>query len=144
VARFRNKDQKVQALAKIGIFGGMTKTDLGVMAKYTTEMEIAAGTVIVKEGRVGTQLLYIESGEVEVKRKGRKLATLKRGDVVGELSLIDGQPAIADVTVTKDAVALVMSVQDFQSVISEAPSFTTKLLKAVVARLREADKTIAG
>jgi CRP-like cAMP-binding protein len=144
VTRFRNKDQKVQALAKIGIFGGMTKTDLGVLAKYTIEMEIVAGTVIVKEGRVGRQLLYIETGEVEVKRKGRTLATLKRGDVVGELSLIDGQPAIADVTVTKDVVALVMSVQDFQSVISEAPNFTTKLLKAVAGRLREADKTIAG
>lgn len=144
MARFKNKNQKVEALAKVGIFGGMTKTDLGLLAKYSIEMTVPKGEVIAREGRVGQQLLYIESGEVSVKRKGRKLATLKRGDVVGELSLIDGKPAIADVVVEKDVVALVMSVQDFQSLMAQSSTFENKLLKAVVARLREADKALAG
>lgn len=144
MAKFKNKDAKVEALARVGIFGGLTKTDLGLLARHSTEVTVPKGEVIVREGRVGHQLLYIESGEVTVMRKGKLLATLKKGDVVGELSLIDGKPAIADVTVSKDIVALVMSVQDFQSVMAQSPSFENKLLKAVVARLREADMALAG
>lgn len=144
MALFKNKDQKAEALAKVGIFGGLTKTDLGLLARYSTEVTIPAGEVIVSEGRIGRQLLYIERGEVSVRRNGRKLATLKRGDVVGELSLIDGQPAIADVKVEKDVTGLVMSVEDFQSVMAQSKNFEHKLLKAVVARLREADRALAG
>ncbi len=141
---FRNKNQKAEALGQVGIFGGLTKTDLGVLAKHADEVNVAKGTMLATEGRVGQQMFYIESGEVSVRRNNRKLATLSRGDVVGELSLIDGQPAVADVRAETDVVALVMSVQDFQQVVNESPNFVMKLLKAVVQRLREADRALAG
>ncbi len=144
MAVFRNKNQKSEALARIGIFNGLTKTDLGVLAKHADEVVLDKGTMLASEGRVGQQMFYVEQGEVSVRRKGRKLATLTRGDVVGELSLIDGQPAVADVRCETDVIALVMSVQDFQTVMNESPNFVQKLLKAVVIRLREADKALAG
>lgn len=144
MAVFRNKNQKAEALSQVGIFGGLTKADLGILAKHADEVHLAKGDMLATEGRVGQQMFYIESGEAVVRRNGRKLATLGRGDVVGELSLIDGQPAVADVRAESDIVALVMSVQDFQTVANESPNFVQKLLKAVVLRLREADRALAG
>ncbi len=144
MAVFRNKNQKAEALGKIGIFGGLTKTDLGILAKHADEIEVKAGELLANEGHVGRQMFYIAKGEVSVRRKGRKLATLGRGDVVGELSLIDGQPAVADVRAETDLVALVMSAQDFTAVMNESPNFVRKVLAAVVQRLREADKALAG
>ncbi len=144
MAVFRNKNQKAEALGRIGIFGGLTKSDLGLLAKHADEVSLEKGAMLANEGRVGQQMFYIQTGEVSVRRNKRKLATLSTGDVVGELSLIDGQPAVADVRAETDILALVMTVQDFQTVMNESPNFTNKLLKAVVARLRDADKALAG
>jgi hypothetical protein len=42
-------------------------------------------------------LLLIESGKVNVLLDGKLIATLKRGDLVGEMSYLTGEPAVADV-----------------------------------------------
>lgn len=135
----RNKDARIDALRSIGVFATLPKTDLTTLARHTDRVERPAGTVLCRQGQPVHQLIYLATGAAEVKRGRKVIATLGPGDVIGELSLIDGQPASATVELTDDAVLLVMSEPDFQKVMDTSFNFHVKLLKALAARLREAD-----
>ena len=53
----------------------------------------AAGTEIVRQGEPGDRFYIIESGEVEVSKNGRAVATLGPGDFFGEIALLGRYPA---------------------------------------------------
>lgn len=142
--RFTRKSDKAEELAKVPMFSGLAKRDLAVLASHVDEVDVSEGTVLAEQDKRGQQLSLIVSGEARVARNGRKLATLGPGDVIGEMSLIDHAPGSATVTTTTDAKLLVMHSRDFSQVLDESPAFARKLLKALSARLREADRKLVG
>lgn len=144
MAVFRNKSMKIDALRRVPVFATLPKKDLDTLAKHTTEVSRPAGTVLVEQDRRGHQMFYIEEGSAVVKRNGRKVAELGPGEVVGELSLIDGQPASAQVVATEDVVLLVMSPSDFNAVLNDVPNFPRKLMVSLATRLREADDRLVS
>jgi CRP/FNR family transcriptional regulator, cyclic AMP receptor protein len=144
MAVFRNRSMKVEALRRVPMFATLPKKDLDTLARYTTEVDRPSGTVLITQDQAGQQMMYLEQGTAVVKRNNRKIAELGPGDVIGELSLIDGQPASATVTTTSDVVLLVMSVQDFGHAMNDVANFPRKLLQALAARLRDADNQIVA
>ncbi len=53
--------------------------------------------IIVKTGDSQADLMLILNGTANVVRKGKKIATLKRGQFIAEISYITGKPASADI-----------------------------------------------
>ena len=63
-------------------------------ATWSTAKE---GETLVAQGATPGRLLIIHRGEAEVRNKGQQLATLRDGDLVGEVSYLTQEPAVADV-----------------------------------------------
>jgi CRP-like cAMP-binding protein len=57
----------------------------------------------MREGEQGDTAYLIADGELDISVGGRKLATLGRGDIVGEIALLRGGPRTADVAALEDA-----------------------------------------
>ncbi len=74
-------------------------------------------------------------GEVEVRKKGRKLP--KRGDdsFFGELALLTDAPRSATVQTTTPVRALVIGVNDFQRLLSSSTQIKSKVLRSLAERL---------
>ncbi len=77
------------------------------MAKKSTEQtKIEGGDMIFEEGEEGEEAYLVVSGEVEIFRtsgnKEEVLATLGRGQIFGEISLIDNQPRMASARALED------------------------------------------
>jgi CRP-like cAMP-binding protein len=90
--------------------------------------EIAAGTVIIREGDTGQGLFVVLSGEVEVSKRQAgsadplSLARLRAGDVFGEMSLLAHRPTIATVTAARDSTILFLARDYFQRLVEALPT----------------------
>jgi len=80
---------------------GLSAQELRLLAKYSSEKSYVANGMIFGEGDRGDSLYIVVDGSVRISRTvpdmGEEcLAILKRGEVFGELALIDDQPRSAD------------------------------------------------
>ena len=76
--------------------------------------------------------------------RNRKIATLGRGSVVGELSLLDHGPRTATVVCDTDCTLLVIDQRRFLGVIDDVPSISHKLLASLATRIRDLDRQYYG
>jgi len=84
-----------------------------------TEAKIPAGTTLATQGSNVKQLVFILDGEVSVSRDGVLIATLSRGDVLGEITALDIAPEQTATAVTlTDARVLVAGRRDLWSLVS--------------------------
>jgi CRP/FNR family transcriptional regulator, cyclic AMP receptor protein len=139
----------VGALKAVSLFGSLSQRFLGGIAKSCVEREFAAGETIVRQGNPGVGLFVIVSGRVKVVKTndaGRKmeLATHGPGEVVGEMSVLDGANRTADVVAVEDATCLVLSAWDFRSFMEAHPEVALEILPVVVKRFRETNEALTG
>jgi CRP-like cAMP-binding protein len=135
----RTSAQEVD-LSKIWLFAPCSTRDLRKVRQSLDEITAEAGEVLVEEGTTGHEFFLIVSGTAAVRRKGRKIATLGPGQYFGELALLDRQPRSATVVAETDMDLLVLEQRHFLGLLDTLPSLSRKLLGAMAARLREADK----
>jgi CRP-like cAMP-binding protein len=89
--------------------------------------EVAAGTVIIREGEAGQGLFVVLAGEVEVSKQQATgaelaLARLRAGDVFGEMSLLTNQPTTATVTAARPSTILFLARDYFQRLVQALPA----------------------
>ena len=106
-------------LRKLPMFAGLSRRALARVDSLLTPVVFNDGDVLCQEGKLGREAFVIVSGEVEVSRGAEHLATLGEGSVVGELALLGHGPRTATVTAAGLVQALVMSAQEFASVLAE-------------------------
>ena len=138
------KKKAQNALAAVPMFEHLTKKQLATVASHVTWTTRPEGTELVQQGGLAKQLLIIVEGTAKVVRGKRKIADLKAGDIIGELSLLDPEPATASVTATSDVTLLVLSGADFFYLISNENNFAKNILRQVAKRLRDTDKQLVA
>jgi CRP-like cAMP-binding protein len=89
--------------------------------------------------------MLLTKGRVKIastSEEGREsvLAFRGPGEVLGELSAIDGQPRSAGVTAVDPVEALVVPTADFRAFLERSPAAALWILTRLIARLREADR----
>jgi CRP-like cAMP-binding protein len=134
--RLRN-DTKVSLLANVPLFERCSRRDLAKIAAIAHETDFPAATAVVSEGDVGSEMFIVLEGEVDVRRGGRKLATLRKGHFFGEIALITGSVRTATVTTGTPLTALVLSRNDFRKLLADSPALQFKLLQEVAERLEQ-------
>jgi CRP-like cAMP-binding protein len=87
-------------LTAIPIFSDLSPEEAKRLATFATETSVAEGQILMKQGDYSTELIAIEEGTAEVSRDGEKIAGLKKGDLIGEMGLLERKPRNADVIAT--------------------------------------------
>jgi small-conductance mechanosensitive channel/CRP-like cAMP-binding protein len=103
----RELDAARLALTKIELFKGLADADLDLIARGMKRRLYSAGEVLVHQGDPGDSLFLVADGVIEVRLSvegvERKIATLRMGDILGELSLMTGEPRAATCIAVTDA-----------------------------------------
>jgi CRP/FNR family transcriptional regulator, cyclic AMP receptor protein len=131
---------KVELIHHIPLFEHCSKRDLAQIAKIADELDLPAGKVLIKEGERGREFFVIVSGEVEVRRKGRKVATVGPGGFVGEMALLSHAPRSATVTALTPVDVLVITDRAFVALLDRLPDIWLKVARALADRVRADEK----
>ena len=84
-------------LKAIPLFSHLSDEEAKRLAAFATETSAAEGQILMKQGDYAVELIAIEEGTADVMRGGRKIASLKAGDLIGEMGLLEHSPRSADV-----------------------------------------------
>ena len=89
-------------LRRVPLFRDLPQADILAVFDCLSEVEVGAGAVLCRRGDAGDRAYILERGELEARLglgpQGVALRRLGPGDVVGEMSLVTGQPRSADGT----------------------------------------------
>ena len=86
-----SQDKKVAALKRAPLFADLSRKELTELAKVT-DVSTSTGQGPVQGGPDRSRVLRIMEGEVEITRRGKKLATGGSGEFFGEIALVEKLP----------------------------------------------------
>jgi CRP/FNR family cyclic AMP-dependent transcriptional regulator len=139
-------------LEQIPIFGGLPANVLARIAETFQVVRVTAGTRVIAEGEEARSMFIVGEGEMEVRKRGQaglelRLAVLRRGDCIGEMSLIDIQPRSATVQAVGQAVLYVLAHAEIAKLQrTDLEVYTLLVLniaREISRRLRSADRILA-
>ena len=124
-------------LRELDLFSEASRSELVVIARQLTRLKVKAGRVLVREGGLGNEFMIMVSGMAEVTQGGESIATLGRGDLVGEMAIL--QPVgsgrrNATVTAVTDCEIYAGSAAEFRRIMEAAPSVAAKVQETIASR----------
>ena len=107
-----------------------------------------ASTTLFAQGDESRHVLVVTSGRCKVvwcSDDGQEalLGVRGPGDILGDMSALDGQPRSASVVALEPVEAAVLTTGEFESFLLDHPRVAIRLLRQIVGRLREADRSRA-
>jgi CRP-like cAMP-binding protein len=128
-------------LARAPLFARLERRSLRKLAALCVPRDFEPGAVVISEGDNGLGLFVIVSGTVEItKRSGDdilRLAMMKRGDLLGEMALIDDQPRSASAVALEPTRCLLITRNSFQTLTRKDPEIAWCLLPTLAERIRD-------
>jgi CRP/FNR family transcriptional regulator, cyclic AMP receptor protein len=129
------------SLAAIPFFGGLEPEALDRLAASMRSRRFRRGEVIFHVGDPGDALFVIVSGEVKISLPSETgdeaiLATLRTGDVFGELALLDGAPRSASATALTPTETVILPRDRFRELIATEAGVRDALLASIAGELR--------
>ncbi|MEE4660256.1 MAG: cyclic nucleotide-binding domain-containing protein [Halieaceae bacterium] len=139
-------------IAEMPLFDALSAAEVSEVEQLMIYRDLQKGGVIYKQGSCGKSVCFVVEGELSVihRNEGKdvQIATVRRGEAVGELAIIDGLTRSADVVAATDASVLILKQVDFDRLVEEKPAIGVKMLKslarAMSMTLRERSETLAS
>jgi CRP-like cAMP-binding protein len=128
-------------LADVPLFSGLSKRQLGKVAKLAALRTVPPYTQIVRAGGRGDAFYVIISGKAVVRRQGRRSVTLEPGDFFGELALLDGAPRSATVEAAEQVELMHVPRSGFTKLLRTDASIACAMLETLAGRMREAQSS---
>ncbi len=134
-------------IRRVPLFSTLTQAQAESVAAAVVKRRLKRGECIVEQDKKSNFLAIVLTGRargVTTDARGREviLATLKPGDYVGEMSLIDNQPHSATVRAEVQTDVLILGRPEFARCLPENSSMAYAVMKGLVQRLRHADRKI--
>jgi CRP/FNR family transcriptional regulator, cyclic AMP receptor protein len=137
-------DTRVDLIRKLPLFELCSKRDLRRIAALADERSLDAGTELMSEGEPGTEFFVVVDGEVDVRRKGRRVARLGAGSFVGEIALLSRSPRTATVVAATPLRVLAVRGTDFVQLLDTLPELWLKVARTLADRVDADEATDAG
>jgi uncharacterized membrane protein len=131
----------VSLLAEVPLFHLLDVDERAALAQMMEQADFPAGYRIFEEGEPGDRMYVVCSGQVELAttdKLGQKLllTTATRGDLFGELSLLDRGARTAKATVLEDAQLLVLDRATLADFIRRRPDAALDMMAFMGSRMR--------
>lgn len=131
---------RVILLRELPLFASLPLEDLRRVADVAYERTYLTGEFIFEEGDEGDEMFVIASGMVHVARGGKDqsqvINTLKAGNFLGEMAVIEAVPRSASVQAAGEVRMLIIEGKAFRIILRERPDVALAVIRELSRRLR--------
>jgi CRP/FNR family cyclic AMP-dependent transcriptional regulator len=122
---------------------------VSVVAEYMEVIKLAAGVKLFDEGSKSRHMAIIVDGRVQIQKftfeeETKVLASLGRGKVIGEMSVIDGEPRSAAAVANAPTTLLIMHQKQYDALVEERPDVAVRLLCKIAKSLSQRLRATSG
>ncbi|HKD78319.1 MAG TPA: DUF1003 domain-containing protein [Candidatus Angelobacter sp.] len=137
----------VAMIAEVPIFGLLDDEEREALSQMMGSREFKTGETVFHYGDHGGELFILRTGQVELfveSTEGEKLvlSEIEQGDVIGELSFLDGGPRTATAIAREDTQMLVLDRERLLDFIDKHPHAAMDVLTVIGRRLRATDELL--
>lgn len=128
-------------LEEIDFVEGLTENELAELRGVLKLRHFESGDAICREGDAGDRMWFLGQGSVSVRllvgdgRGSRRLASLGRGTMFGEMALLEGAVRSASIVADEPVVCYELASEDFDLLLREKPAVATKIMRNVAREL---------
>lgn len=136
------------ALGSCMLFRELTSKERAALVTRVTTRRFAPGDTIFLMGSTGDSMMAVLSGSVRIsvsspEGKELTLAIVQKGEVFGEIALLDRKERTADATALTACKLAILERRDIQSFCQDYPAALLKIVDILCLRFRHADQHIA-
>jgi CRP/FNR family cyclic AMP-dependent transcriptional regulator len=133
------RDQLCSMIERAPMFSDLSRGEVQMMASYLRAYLAKKDAIIFKEGEKGMFMCIVVDGRVDIlketqERARKKVATVRPGKSLGEMSLLDELPYSATAVAREDTTLLMLTKLNFEKLGAEQPMLCNVLLRQM-ARL---------
>ena len=147
-------ERKRAFLRGVILFKDIPHREMGRLTEALFEKTYQEGQVLFEEGDIGRALFIVETGSVELAKRGRdgqdqQLAVAQPGDFFGEMALLEEQPRSATARALEESKVSLLYKTKFDALLLARPRAAVPVLRRLAqllsARVRLAsEKLVAG
>jgi CRP/FNR family cyclic AMP-dependent transcriptional regulator len=120
---------------------------LDQLCRYASTRNFKRGATVFAKGDAGNCLFAVASGSVKmsissVEGRSAILNIIGKGEIFGEIALLDGGPRTTDATAHSNCELVVLDRRDFLPFLRQQPSLSMKFINLLCARLRWSSEQI--
>jgi CRP/FNR family transcriptional regulator, cyclic AMP receptor protein len=146
VPRQREADKR-GVLQSHYLFGKLDPNHIDRLASCIIEKSVGRGAIIFAKDDAGSSLFAIREGTAKMtvpSADGHEVVVnlVTKGDIFGEIALLDGLPRTTDAVAISDCEMFVIERRDFLPLVREEPEIALKLIEIVCGRLRQTTQQV--
>lgn len=136
----RDTGRLVDQLSSMALFADVPGPRLEAIGLQFEETFVAGGQRVLRQGIAGSAFYVILDGEAAVRVDGTDRATLGRGEVFGEMSILLEEPPVGDVVALSDLRCATLPGPRVEEFLKQNPEVMFRLLQSLARRLRNANR----
>ena len=138
----------VKGLAQSKLATELTATQSEALAATMTVRDLEQGEVLVHEGDTDDHLYVVLAGSLGVVKAARTdneltLNVMRPGDVVGELSFLDGATRFASLVAMAETRVLGLSRGDLEALLDRDPQLVYRIMRAIVRIVHDIQRRLS-
>jgi len=134
---YPSNKQKIDFLRSTDVFKCMGIETMEFMIRDWEEVALDSGEILFKEGDPGDYMCLILSGEISIERGNSRIAKRGKGELIGEMALLESGPRAATaIGISKTYLLRILNKQ-FHDYFVSNPSSLIEILKTVSERARD-------
>jgi len=125
-------------LSSLSLFADLSAAELESIAHIVDERRFADGERILRQGLTGSGFYIILEGEAIIRIDGKEYGKLGRGDFFGEISVLLGDPPVADIVAAQGLHCAIIPGPELEPFMIGHPQVLFRMLKSEARKLRMA------